>query len=328
MPAFFVSNARTGLHAGMLSMRRFWLLITALLASTAAGAAVFPAPADDSDLIGKTITVEARESDTFVALARRHNVGYRELRLANPDVDPWLPGAGTPVTLPTRYILPDADRRGLVLNIAEMRLYYFPPAGSQYHGKVITYPLGIGREGWDTPLGRTTITRTAADPTWTPPESIREEHAEAGDPLPRVVPPGPDNPLGRHALYLGFPAYLLHGTNKPAGIGLRVSHGCIRLYPEDIAALYSMIEPGTPVNIVNQPYKTGWHAGELYLEAHPPDADGKGRVDSYTPLVQSVINATRNRPDTPIDWELAESTGTRQHGMPAAIGGTRLTASD
>lgn len=289
--------------------------------SPTAHAAVYDAPEPGDDVIGEVRHIRTETDDTLSAIARRHNLGYREIKLANPDVDPWLPGKSTEVVLPTRYVLPDAPREGLVLNLAEMRLFYYPPKSSPYADKVITYPLGIGREGWGTPLGQTRITRTKAQPTWTPPASIRKEHAEKGDPLPKVVPAGPDNPLGEYALYLGFPSYLIHGTNKPAGIGMRVSHGCIRLYPEDIAALYSMVDAGTPVRIVNEPYKAGWHDNRLFLEVHPPDAAGDKRVNSYTPLVQSVIRATRERPDYPVDWHHAQDMGARTRGTPSEITG-------
>lgn len=289
-----------------------------------AAAAVYDLPAAGNGVIGAVREIRTSEQDTLVEVARRHNLGYRELRLANPEVDPWLPGAGTTVRLPTHFVLPDAPREGIVLNISEMRLYYYPPAGSPHAGKVITYPLGIGREGWDTPLGLTRIVRTAERPTWRPTESIRKEYAKDGKILPRVVPPGPDNPLGEYALYLGFPTYLIHGTNKPAGIGMRVSSGCIRLYPEDIAALYSMAGPGTPVRIIDQPYKAGWLDGSLYVEAHPPDANGRKHVSSYTPLVSNVIAATRERPDFPVDWFLAQRVAEIADGIPVAVGSEQV----
>jgi L,D-transpeptidase ErfK/SrfK len=301
---------------------RLWPVACGLwLGGIAAGAsaAVYQMPAAGDDVIGAVREIQIREQDTLVNIARRHNLGYRELRLANPEVDSWLPGEGAVVRLPTRFVLPDAPREGIVLNISEMRLYYYPPAGSPYAGKVITYPLGIGREGWDTPLGATRIVRTAERPTWRPTESIRKEYAKDGKDLPRVVPPGPDNPLGEYALYLSFPTYLIHGTNKPAGIGMRVTSGCIRLYPEDIAALYSMAGAGTPVHIIDQPYKTGWLDGTLYVEAHPPDASGRKHVSSYTPLIKSLVAATRERPDFPVDWHRAQRAAEIADGIPVAV---------
>jgi L,D-transpeptidase ErfK/SrfK len=310
-----------------LRARSVFTSVTGLLVAFAlclgagvAQAAMYDMPTKRSDLVGKLQHIKTSEEDTFVKLARRYNVGYRELRLANPDVDPWLPGEGTSMVIPTRYVLPDVPREGIVINIPEMRIFYFPPKDSEYAGKVVTYPLGIGRVGWSTPLAKTSVVRKKADPTWTPPASIRAEHEKAGDPLPKVVPAGPDNPIGQHALYLGLPSYLLHGTNKPAGIGLKVSHGCIRLYPEDIASLFALVPTGTPVNIISQPYKIGWEGNTLYIESHPPDANGDAPVRSYTPWVESLISATATHPDAPIDWDRAQAVVEKTDGMPEPIG--------
>ncbi len=298
---------------------RLALLLCLAASAVPVHAEVYERPAGGDDLIGAVQHIETRHEDTFVAIARRYNLGYNELRLANPEVDPWLPGEGTPLIIPSAYVLPDAPRRGIVINLAEMRLYYYPPENSRYAGKVVTYPLGIGREGWGTPLGHTTVVGKKANPTWTPPASIKAEHAAAGDPLPDVVPAGPDNPLGQYAVYLGFPSYLLHGTNKPAGIGLRVSHGCLRLFPEDIAALFFMVSAGTPVTIVNQPYKIGWQGDTLFMEAHPPDATGDNAVRSYTPWVEKLVAATGERPDVPVDWDDAQALARKAAGIPAPI---------
>jgi L,D-transpeptidase ErfK/SrfK len=222
---------------------------------------------------------------------------------ANPDVDVWLPGAGAEVLLPTQFILPEAPRDGLVLNVAAMRLYYFAPADEDGQATLYTHPIGIGRVGWATPLGSTRITAKAANPAWYVPESIRKEHAEAGDPLPAVVPPGPDNPLGAHALRLAMPGYLIHGTNKPAGVGLRVSHGCIRLYPEDIASLYEMVPKGTPVHIVEQPYLAGWHGDRLMFSAHVPLEETGGDWLAALELIdRRVQDAPEGVGPVEIDW--------------------------
>lgn len=227
----------------------------------------------DQDVIGEPQIVFTRAEDTFSALAREYGLGYDELVDANPGIDPWLPGDGTPVLLPTQYVLPDAPRRGIVLNIAAKRLFYFPATAEGEPTVVLTYPVGIGRVGWDTPLGEAKVVAKATDPVWYVPWSVQQEHAAAGDPLPSVVPPGPDNPLGRHVLQLDMPGYLIHGTNKPYGVGMRVSHGCVRLYPENIEALYAMVDRGESVTIVNQPYLAGRRDGELYLEMHRPLED-------------------------------------------------------
>jgi L,D-transpeptidase ErfK/SrfK len=224
------------------------------------------------EVVGELQMMRAEYEDTFVEIARTYGLGYDELVAANPGVDPWLPGVGTQVLLPTRFVLPRAPREGVVLNIASKRLFYYPPPddGDAKSRVVETYPVGIGRAGWATPTGTTTVVSKARDPVWYVPKSVREEHLAAGDPLPKRVPPGPDNPLGAHVLGLGIPGYLLHGTNKPAGVGMRVSHGCVRLFPENIEYLYGRVEIGTPVRIVNQPYLFGRLAGDLVFEAHAP----------------------------------------------------------
>lgn len=223
----------------------------------------------DQSVIGTPQIVYTREEDTFPDLAREYGLGYDELVEANPDIDPWLPGADRPVLLPTQYILPAAPRRGIVLNVAAKRLFYFPPTADGELPVVLTYPIGIGRVGWETPTGEAKVVAKATDPQWYVPWSVQREHAEAGDPLPPVVPPGPDNPLGRHVLQLDMPGYLIHGTNMPWGVGMRVSHGCVRLYPENIESLYSLVSRGEPVHIVNQPILSGSLDGELYVESHP-----------------------------------------------------------
>ncbi len=229
--------------------------------------------AADQQVVGELQVIEAGDLDTFVDIARTYNLGFDELVAANPGVDPWLPGEGTRILLPTRFVLPDVEREGIVINIASKRLFFFPPPNAEGGREVITHPIGIGREGAETPTGITTVTSKGRDPVWFPPASIRREYAAAGNPLPPRVMPGPDNPLGKFVLVLGMPSYLIHGTNKPAGVGMRVSHGCVRLFPENIAALFDLAPVGVQVNIVNEPFLLGWHDGQLLLEAHAPLQD-------------------------------------------------------
>ena len=203
------------------------------------------------DVIGTERSVRTRKEDTLLDVARRQGFGYDELRLANPSVDPWLPGAGTTIVLPGRHVLPVGVREGIVINLDEMRLYYFPTPR-----QVITYPISVGREAMGTPVATTTVVAKVTNPVWYPGDDVRREHAERGDELPRSVPPGPDNPLGPHAMTLGLPGILIHGTNKPYGIGMPASHGCIRLYPEDIEELMPQVPRGTVVRILRQPWKT------------------------------------------------------------------------
>ena len=276
----------------------------------------------DSDVVGKSQIILAEYEDTFIKLARQYNLGYEELVQANPSVDPWLPGEGTEIVLPTHFVLPKVPRQGIVINLPELRLYYYPDGDS---GRVITHPISIGRMEWGTPLGRSEIVSKTLNPTWYPPESIRQEHAADNRPLPKVVPPGPDNPLGKHALRLSLPGYLIHGTNKPSGLGMRVTHGCIRMFPEDIEALFKNVPVGTPVRIVNQPYKIGWTNDGFYLEAHPP-LDQESVNDSWTmtELTRAFVVATEEGQGKSFSWDLAEVVALRSLGVPEFISSENL----
>lgn len=246
-------------------------------------------------IVGQFQVIEARYEDTFVAIARTYNVGFDELVAANPGVDAWLPGEGTRIVLPTRFILPDGPQEGIVVNLARKRLFYYLPPDADGRRAVVTYPLGIGKEGTVTPVGSTTVVLKRENPVWTPPQSVRAEHIAKGDPLPAQVMPGPDNPLGAHALNLGMPSYLIHGTNKPAGVGMRSSHGCLRMFPENIAFLYETVPVGTPVRIVNQPWLFGWEDGRLYLEAHTPQSDDeRDHAKLFAKQLDAVLQAAPN----------------------------------
>jgi L,D-transpeptidase ErfK/SrfK len=300
-------------------MRR---LISALflVATLPAAADQFPLPAQGNDAIGATLTAEADANDTLLDLARRFGLGYEEITNANPGVDPWLPGAGTVVVVPKQRLLPRAPRSGIVINLPEHRLYWYPPTPAGQQPVVWTFPVSIGKMDWNTPLGRTTIVSKAKDAPWIPPKSVLEEHEKRGEPLPAIVPGGPDNPMGRYKMALGIPggAYLIHGTNKPAGIGMQVTHGCMRLYPEDIETLYGMVPIGTPVTIVNQPYKWGWHDGELLIEVHPPLQEDSSSAPSLTDLTRLIVDATRAKPIA-VDWIGAEQAWREARGVPTPV---------
>lgn len=269
------------------------LTLVLVVATASAWSATWRLPEAGNDVVGRISKVDVREGETLIDIARVHGLGFNEIVSANPDLDPWLPPVGAEVVLPTRYVLPSAPREGIVVNVAEMRLYYFPPRAPDGSGVVLTFPIGIGQEGWSTPLGITKIVEKRENPYWTVPASVREEYAREGTPLPAVVPPGPDNPLGKHALRLGMTSYLIHGTNKPFGIGMRVSHGCIRMYPEHIERLYHMVSLSTPVWIIDQPVKLGREDGTLYIEAHPPIEDaGRPPADHLTPTLAAVEAVT------------------------------------
>lgn len=252
----------------------------------------FVLEAEDQSVIGEPQVVFTREEDTFSDLAREYGLGYDELVAANPGIDPWLPGAGVPVLLPTQHVLPDAPRRGIVLNIAAKRLFYYPETAEGEKPAVMTYPVGIGRVGWETPTGKAKVVAKATDPHWYVPWSVQQEHREAGDPLPAVVPPGPDNPLGRHVLQLDMPGYLIHGTNMPYGVGMRVSHGCVRLYPENIELLYTLVPLGEPVYLVNQPILSGSRDGEVFFEGHAVLEDDAVTRDQHLEVLFDTGDAT------------------------------------
>ncbi|MEE8220224.1 MAG: L,D-transpeptidase family protein [Woeseiaceae bacterium] len=307
----------------------------------AAQAEQFELPPDDNDVVGALTVVAARADETLLDLARRHGLGYEDIVRANPEVDTWLPGEGTEVLLPTRYVLPPGPRKGVILNLAEYRMYYFPEPKDGEPAIVMTYPMSIGRMDWETPLGLTRIISKVRSPTWYPPESVRAEHAADGDPLPRIVPPGPKNPLGAFAMRLGLPGYLIHSTNRPAGVGMRVTHGCIRMFPEDIRFLFDQVSVNTPVRIINEPVKVGWHGDELVMEVHraleivpfetdsgeitnevlPEDLLMQPERNILTALTEQFVAATNTRAGE-LDWERAEDLLERADGIPMPVGRT------
>jgi L,D-transpeptidase ErfK/SrfK len=279
-------------------------------------------------VVGVLQVTHARHEDTLADIARRFNLGFDEVKRANPGVDPWLPGEGTRIVLPTQFVLPDAPSEGLVINVAALRMFYFPKAKKGEQRVVMTFPLGIGKVGWATPIGSTKVVSKRKDPYWTPPESVRKEHAAEGDILPPRVPPGPDNPLGAYAMNLGWPSYLIHGTNKPAGVGLRASHGCIRMYPEDIAAVFDGIAVGTKVTVVNQPLLYRWQGDSLYVQSYPPHhADEETAVAETKPIfTESMLSRMWQRAKPhggQIDAALSEQVVNGQLGVavPVSRGG-------
>ena len=260
----------------------------------------------------------AEYEDTFIKIARDNDIGYVELRAANPYTDPWMPGEGTEIVLPTRHLLPDAGREGIVINLPEQRLYAFVTPGEP----PVTHPIGVGRTGLETPTGKTSVVRKKIGPVWRPTARMRAEDPS----LPVQIGPGSDNPLGTHALYLGWPEYAIHGTNKPFGIGRRVSSGCIRLYPEDIVSLFDQIPEGMPVTVVNQPIKVGWIDDSLYMEAHPSmgqadDTEQDGIVHSYEVTAGDMAALMREAGAFAdlIDWETVREVVRTRRGIPVRI---------
>jgi len=320
-------------------------ILLGILIAASARAEIYELPPDGYDVIGALATITTREEDTLVDIARRHGLGYHDIVRANRGVNVWVPGEGTEVVLPTRFVLPPGPRQGIVLNLPEYRLYYYPEPVDGEPAYVMTYPISIGRMDWDTPLGATRVVSKVRNPSWYTPQSVRDEHAADGRPLPRIVPPGPQNPLGKYAMRLGLPGYLIHGTNRPAGVGMRVTHGCIRMFPEDIEFLFPNVDVNTPVRIINEPIKLGWFGNELVMEVHPvlesaePEVDAEliaadvdvdtGDEESVEPDVQpkdpltyvteQFIAVTDMRAGQ-LDWKEVEILIGRSDGVPAAAG--------
>jgi L,D-transpeptidase ErfK/SrfK len=292
------------------------LALGALLAGLAlvqpAAAKMYRLGNADDGVIGHAFYVKARYQDTLLDIGRHNGLGYDDMKFANPQVDMWLPGAGTEVLVPDEFVLPEAPRQGVVINLAEKRLYYFPSEANA----VQTFAIGVGREGWGTPLGSFSIVKKDKDPAWYPPASIRAEHlTDNGEALPPVIPAGPDNPLGLYALRLSAKGYLIHGTNKPWGVGMRVSHGCIRLYPEGIEKLFGEVQVHTPVTIVNQPFKLGWRGDDLYLEVH---TSAKERPENLSDVIPPAIAQASG---IWVDWGEVRRAVAENTGLPHLIGG-------
>ncbi len=278
---------------------------------------------EHGDIIGEyyTVTVEDPE-ETLIDIARRHNIGYEEIRMANPDVSLWVPGKGTEVVIPARYILPPAPREGVVVNLSELRLYYYP---ADNPGIVETYPVSVGREEFATPVGITRTTVKVKDPAWAPPASMRREAAARGEPAPAIVPPGPDNPLGRHAILLAMPSYLIHGTNRPDGVGMRVSRGCIRMYPEDIESLYERLPSGTKVNLMDAPFKAGWAAdGTLFVQSHPQLEENVGNFEPLLNAIERVSELAEDQAE--VDYEQVKRAVEAPDGRFVALYGPQAPA--
>ena len=278
-------------------------------------------PGPKSDLVGEIRLATVRDEQTLPDIAREQGVGQEEILNANPGADRWLPRVGSEVIVPGQRLLPDAERKGIVINLPEYRLYFYPkPARKADRPEVITFPISVGRMDWKTPLGLTRISAKQKDPSWMPPASIRAEHAFDGEALPRVVPPGPDNPLGSYALRLAIAGYLIHGTDKEFGVGMRVTHGCMRLLPEHIEALFRLVPVGTTVRLMNQPIKLGWGPDGLYVEAHPPFEEDEGEIG--TVVAQTLEQARQrvaDRPDLELDEVRLSAALIEKSGLPVPI---------
>ena len=271
--------------------------------------------AKEDDVIGRLAIIRLERGDTLPDIARHFSLGINTVSAANPEVDIWVPEAGARILLPLSFILPDTRRKGIVINLAAMRLFYFKKDGNLL--AVSTCPVGIGTTEQPTPMGRMYITRKKFQPIWNVPASIAEEHRKKGDTLPDKVPPGPLNPLGEYALYLSKSGYLVHGTNKPASIGLRATHGCIRLYPEDIKRLFENTPVKTPVRIVNQPYLVGQRDGIIYIEAHTPFE--KSGTAAELKKAYAKLRNIEKKSGHPLDWKKVKEAVAEARGFPVPI---------
>jgi len=293
-------------------MSSFNCLVAAAVLGVASGASASPVAS-----VGEPETYRTVYEDSLLDLARKYDVGYVEMIAANPVLDPWVPGADKLITVPSMHLLPQAPHEGIVINIAEMRLYYFP----KKDGIPETYPIGIGEAGSETPSGTTRVTRKEANPTW-----YRTKSEIAAKPwAPKIVPPGPDNPLGAYALHLGWPSYLIHGTDDWRGVGRRDSRGCMRMYPEDIERLFREVAVGTKVTVVNQPIKFAWIDGQLYVEFHPSakqaDQLEMENIDDFEDpvgLSKTILAAAKDAADR-LDWEAIRRAAKDRNGIPIAI---------
>jgi L,D-transpeptidase ErfK/SrfK len=270
--------------------------------------------AKGEDVVGRLAVVRLEKGDTLPDIARHFSLGINAISAANPGVDVWVPKAEERILLPLSFILPDAPRNGIVINLAAMRLFQFK--GDSQSLAVSTYPLGIGTVERPSPIGQMYVARKATRPTWHVPASIAEDHRKKGDPLPPKVLPGPENPLGEYALYLSKPTHLIHGTNKPASIGLRATNGCIRLYPEDIKKLYESTPVKTPVCIVNQPYLLGQCNGVVYMEVHaPPEEWATVEIDKIYTKLRNIEKESGHT----LDWSKVKKVLAEARGIPVPI---------
>jgi L,D-transpeptidase ErfK/SrfK len=314
---------------GTVCMMKTFLTVatTALLLATAwqeALARSFPLDKGQS-AVGTVGEFTTKYKDTLLDVARTADIGYTQLVIANRGIDPWIPGNDVKVALPQFYLLPEGPRRGIVINLAEQRLFYFPPGGHT----VETFPIGVGVQGWNTPLGTTQVVEKQVHPGWSPPASIRAEKPE----LPSYVPAGPDNPLGDYAMRMGWRSYLIHGTNLPDGVGRNSSHGCVRMYPEDIDHLFHEVGIGTPVRVLNQEVEAAWVDNQLYVAVFP-NKEQTDQIDIEQPWTKELpadlterVTAVAGDAANRVDWDLVKRLGMERTGIPTPVTGVAVATS-
>jgi L,D-transpeptidase ErfK/SrfK len=280
-------------------------------------AAVYPLTDPNQEVVGRAFYVKSRKEDTLLDIGRQNNMGYDDMRLANQKVDLWVPKAGSDILVPESFILPDAPHQGIVLNLAEKRLYFYPSNRKE----VATFAISIGRDGLNTPTGHFKVTAKVKDPTWTPTAAHHADRAKEGrPPLPAVVPAGPDNPLGQYALRTSIPSVLIHGTNKPWSMGMEVSRGCIRMYPEGVEKLFPMVSVNEPLTVIDQPYKLGWRDNELFLEVH------RRPEEAPKPVHEVIPERLARSGEVNVDWDAVRRAVEGNAGIPQRVGGRQSAA--
>lgn len=289
----------------------------ALMASMPVFAATYPVPTANDSLVGEVQYASTADGDSAPSISKRYDIGFNAVANANPQLDTSrnFP-AGKLLQIPTQHLLPNEARDGIVINLPEMRMYYYP-AGE---GKVLTYPIGIGKIGKTIPIKKTFIARKAKNPTWYPPDDIREFNMQQGIVLPRMMPAGPDNPLGPYAIYTGIPTYLMHSTPFPASVGTRASFGCIRMFESDIQEFFPSIKSGIPVAIINKPVKVGWQEEDLFIEAYEPLEEHGGAFDASLPGMVHMISEQSKDTPTIVDWQQVAYISKERDGLPHDIG--------
>lgn len=299
------------------ALGKFFSLAILATVNTSVCASTYELPSSDNALIGSRQVMTAAAGDNVVNIAARYDIGFNAIQDANPQLDMTH---GFPlnasVVIATDHLLPNAARTGIVVNLPEMRIYYYPESSDV----VLTYPIGIGKIGKTIPIVKTAITYKRENPTWTPPEDIREFNLKQGVVLPKVMPAGPDNPLGKYAIYMRIPTFLMHSTIFPESVGTRASFGCLRMYESDIESFFPSVTSGIPVLIVNMPTKMGWQDEFFYLEVHHPLEEHSDEFEASLPgIVHSIVEETKNQP-TLIDWQAVSFIAKEKDGLPHSVG--------
>lgn len=292
-------------------------LMTLMMSTAPLYAASYSLPSLDHSIIGQTQQTNGQAGDTVVTIAKQYDIGHNAIQQANPHVDVAKSfAAGTFLQIPTQHLLPNQAREGIVINLPEMRMYYFLKDSQE----VLTYPIGIGKIGKTIPITKTSIIRKTINPTWTPPQDIREFNLEKGIVLPKVMPPGPDNPLGPYAIYMRLPTYLIHSTIFPESVGMRASFGCIRMYEQDIKEFFPSIEKNIPVAIINSPVKVGWEGKQLYIEIHQPLEEHQTATEASFPGIISMVHKMIKDKIVLVDWQSISYIAKEKDGIPHEIG--------